>query len=85
MAGRCMSMQRIRNNAFRIAAITAMLLTILGACGPEANRPRERGLGADVGNHAGEPEVPASKVWSADDPGGDSRRHTTIEPLLTGG
>ena len=61
-------MQRIQSVYFRLAVVTATLLMLLAACGPEAGRPREGGLGADIGNHAGKPAVPASKVWSVDDP-----------------
>ncbi len=46
-----------------------ILLVMLGACGPEAGRPRGGGIGGDIGNHAPQGEIPASKVWNErDDP-----------------
>ena len=53
----------------RLIAISATLLVLLAGCGPEAGRPRGGGLGADIGNHAPQGEIPASKVWNErDDP-----------------
>jgi hypothetical protein len=48
--------------------VMVALLAVLAGCGPEDGRPRGGGMGADLGNHAGKPAVPASKVWSVDDP-----------------
>ena len=44
--------------------LAAALLLLLAACGPEAGRPRGGGFGADVGNHAPQGVIPASKVWN---------------------
>jgi hypothetical protein len=44
-----------------------MLLAVLAGCGPEAGRARGGGAGADLGNHARQ-EIPASKVWSSNEP-----------------
>ena len=44
--------------------VAAALLLLLAACGPEAGRPRGGGFGADVGNHAPQGVIPASKVWN---------------------
>ena len=61
-------MRRSGSHTVRRLAIMLALSMLLAGCGPEANRPRGEGPGADIGNHAGQPEVPASKVWSVDDP-----------------
>ncbi len=52
----------------KLAVFGIILLVGLGACGPEAGRPRGGGLGADIGNHAPQGEIPASKVWNTRDP-----------------
>jgi hypothetical protein len=49
---------------FKLIAVAATLLVLLAACGPEAGRPRGGGFGADVGNHAPQGVIPASKVWN---------------------
>ncbi len=51
----------------KLAAI-ALLLAILGACGPEDGRARGGGAGADIGNHAPQGEIPNSKVWNTRKP-----------------
>lgn len=50
------------------AAIAFAALLLLGACGPEAGRARGGGLGADIGNHAPQGEIPASKIWNTRKP-----------------
>ena len=49
----------------------ALLLMILGGCGPEDGRARSGGFGADVGNHA-RGEIPKSKVFNTGADGSES-------------
>ena len=54
--------------------LASALLLPLAACGPEAGRARGGGPGSDIGNHAPQGEIPASKIWNTVDPAGAERR-----------
>lgn len=49
--------------AVRLALLTALLIGLLVACGPEDGRARGGGPGADVGNHPAQVQ-PRSKVFT---------------------